>query len=117
MTRRNITREETTAIKTLREQDIVVKCSDKSKSLVVMSDEIYRQKVMKILGDTENYEESDVTAKTLEERVTKELMKIKTFKQGVVKLHILAQLIESFSTMYGSCRCAEEKIVDPCRSA
>ena len=81
--RRNITREETTAIKTLREQDIVVKCSDKSKSLVVISDEIYRQKVMKILGDAENYEESDVTAKTLEERVTKELMKIKTLKQSL----------------------------------
>ena len=38
---------------------------------------------MKILGDAENYEESDVTAKTLEERVTKELMKIKTLKQSL----------------------------------
>ena len=38
---------------------------------------------MKILGDAGNYEESDVTAKTLEERVTKELMKIKTLKQSL----------------------------------
>ena len=82
-THRNVTKKETEAMTALKARDLVIKCSDKSKSLVVMSDEVYRQKVMEILDNTDNYEKSDVTAEVLEERVATELKKIKALKQNL----------------------------------
>ena len=77
----NISKEEKAALKTLKERDLVVKCSDKSKSLVVMSTEKYYEKVMAILSDANSYEVSNMTSEDLEERVKNGLKKVKSLKQ------------------------------------
>ena len=78
---RNVTKEETQAIKTLKEREVIVKCSDKSKSMVVLSKEEYERKVVTILSNKENYEESTVTAENLEKLLATELKKMKGLKQ------------------------------------
>ena len=60
----NTTTEEKRALKTLREKDLVIKRSDKSKSLVVMSREAYKEKCMEILTVKNNYEETNMTKET-----------------------------------------------------
>ena len=79
----NISQEEKEAFKTLKKEDrgIIVKCSDKSNSLVAMSEDAYKKKVMEILDNKENYEESEMTADALEELVTKKLKRIKGLKE------------------------------------
>ena len=77
---RNVSKEEIMAFKTLKEKDVIIKCSGKSKSLVAMNTETYLQKMSAILSDEENYEFSDMTAVNLEKRVEKELRQVKTLK-------------------------------------
>ena len=77
----NITKEEKSAIRTLKNREnTIIKCSDKSKSLVVVNRDTYLTKVDLILADTETYEKTDMTAETLEKIVSKELKKIKGLK-------------------------------------
>lgn len=76
----NITKEERSAMRTLKERDVVIKCSDKSKSLVVLDRETYIAKADTILTDTDNYELTEVTSDTLEKRMSDKLKTIKTLK-------------------------------------
>ena len=69
-TRHNIDKSERKAIGELKEQKLIIKCSDKSKSLVAMSDTVYRGKAENILANTEDYELADMTAEALEQMVT-----------------------------------------------
>ena len=69
----NVSKESCLAIESLKKKDVVIKCLDKSKSLVVMSTNTYHEKVMVILSDTTNYEISDMTSEALEARVTEHL--------------------------------------------
>ena len=78
----NTTTEEKRALKTLREKDLVIKRSDKSKSLVVMSREAYKEKCMEILTVKDNYEETDMTKETLQQMVEKELKKVKSLRKA-----------------------------------
>ena len=71
--RQNISTAERLAMEGLKERDVVIKCSDKSKSLVVMSDASYQQKVADILTNSESYELVNMTAGMLEKKVTAEL--------------------------------------------
>ena len=77
----NISESEKKTLITLKERkDVIIKCSDKSKSLVAMKTETYHEKVTAILEDTENYEFIDMTSDCLESRVEQELKKIKPLK-------------------------------------
>ena len=73
----NLSMEEMTALKTLKDKDIVVKCSDKSKSLVVMKSSTYHSKVMNILSDEDNNEQSDMTPELLEKMVVDSVKNLK----------------------------------------
>ena len=79
----NLSKEEMTALKTLKDKDIVVKCSDKSKSLVVMKSSTYHSKAMNILSDEDNYEQSDMTPELLEKRVADSVKKLKNLKRAL----------------------------------
>ena len=73
----NLTKAERAAIDTLKSRDdVVIKQSDKSKSLVAMSTETYLAKASHILDDHINYEKSDMTAKQLEEMTLSEIEKL-----------------------------------------
>lgn len=65
----NITRAEREALNELRQKDVVIKRSDKSKSLVAMKPETYVHKVNQHLKDPTSYVEVSTSAKDLEERV------------------------------------------------
>ena len=79
----NTTKKERMALKTLREKDLVIKPSDKSKSLVVMSKEAYKEKCLEILTVGENYEETDMSKEVLQQIVEKELKKVKSLKASL----------------------------------
>ena len=59
---------------------MIIKCSDKSKSLVAMSDTVYRGKAENILANTEDYELADMTAEALEQMVTNVLKRTRNLK-------------------------------------
>ena len=79
----NVSREERRAIRTLKEREVTVKCSDKSKSLVVMNKATYEEKANQILGDTQSYERVETTAETLEEKVKTQLKSMKSLKENL----------------------------------
>ena len=79
-TKWNVTKEETKALSKLREREVTIKCSDKSKSLVVMSEEEYIKKAEMVLADTSSYEVIDMTAERLEEKLEKMLKSIPSLK-------------------------------------
>ena len=79
----NLSKEEMTALKTLKDKDIVVKCSDKSKSLVVMKSSTYHSKAMDILSDEDHYEQSDMTPELLEKMVADSVKKLKNLKRAL----------------------------------
>ena len=79
-TRHNIDKSERKAIGELKEQKVIIKCSDKSKSLVAMSDTVYRGKAENILANTEDYELADMTAEALEQMVTDVLKRTRNLK-------------------------------------
>ena len=66
----NIDQKENKALRSLRQTDCVVKCSDKSKSLVIMSTNQYIEKAQAILNDAGKYEVTDMTAEKLEKQVS-----------------------------------------------
>ena len=66
---------------------MTIKCSDKSKSMVVMSDEVYRMKAEKILLDSEHYEEENMTAEELEKRVCDQMKKTKSLGNLPVEVY------------------------------
>ena len=63
----NLSVEERAALKTLREKDVIIKRSDKSKSLVVMNRDTYKQKCS-ILDNRENYEVTEMTREILQKK-------------------------------------------------
>ena len=79
----NITREESQALRELKKKAVVIKCSDKSKSMVVTSTEEYCKKAATILDDSSNYERTDMTAQKLEERVANHLKGISNLKKNL----------------------------------
>jgi len=82
-TRNNVSNEEQEALLKLKRKNVVIKCSDKSKCLVVMGKESYQNKVMHILSDTESYEESDMNVDNLEKRVCEGLKRVKNLKDSL----------------------------------
>ena len=76
----NTTKEEREAMIELKRKNVIIKCSDKSKCLVVMNRESYQNKVEQILGDVESYEESDMTADALEKNVREGLKWVTSLK-------------------------------------
>ena len=68
--RQNISTAERLAMEGLKEWDVVIKCSDKSKSLIVMSDANHQQKVADILTNSKSYELVNMTVGMLEKKVT-----------------------------------------------
>ena len=59
---------------------MIIKCSDKSKSLVAMSDTVYRGKAENILANTEDYELADMTPEGLEQVLTNVLKRTRNLK-------------------------------------
>ena len=78
--KRNIDQKENKALRSLRQRDCVVKCSDKSKSLVIMSTNQYIEKAQAILNDAGKYEVTDMTAEKLEKQASTLLKKIPYLK-------------------------------------
>ena len=76
----NITKEEKSAMRTLKERDIIIKCSDKSKSLVVLKKDNYLAKANVILADTESYELTNMETEGLEKKISDTLREIKSLK-------------------------------------
>ena len=64
----NLSVEERVALKTLREKDVIIKRSDKSKSLVVMNRDTYKQKCRSILDNRENYEVTEMMREILQKK-------------------------------------------------
>ena len=76
----NLTKEERSAFRTLKEKDVVIKCSDKSKSLVVMKNETYETKAKAILADDESYEVVDTSLEALNKKLTCAMKSLKSVK-------------------------------------
>ena len=76
--RSNITKTERSTMRGFRKRNEIVKCSDKSKSLVVMDRDAYLEKAEAILSDTHSYERTQVSSEALEQLVSGALKKIKT---------------------------------------
>jgi|GEM_PF-4959363 len=88
----NITVDERRVLHDLKKRDIIIKKSDKSKSLVVMKPETYVDKAMVHLTDESSYEETSTTAQELEKDVTTLLLKWKgQFNPNIMK-HIVPKL-------------------------
>ena len=79
-TKWNVTKEETKAWRTLRDRQVTIMCSDKRKSLVLMSAEEYIKKAEAVLTDTRSYTVKDMTAERLEEKLEKMLKSIISLK-------------------------------------
>ena len=79
-TKWNVPLEETKAWKTLRDRQVTIQCSDKRKSLVLMSEKEYIQKAESVFTDTSSYTVKDMTAERLEEKLEKMLKSIISLK-------------------------------------
>ena len=77
----NLSVEERSALKTLREKDVIIKRSDKSKSLVVMNRDTYKQKCRSILDNRENYEVTEMTREILQKKAEEELKNLSNLKE------------------------------------
>ena len=73
----NITNAEKAALRTLKERDLIIKCSDKSKSMVVLDRVTYIAKAEAVLADAENYERTDMLPEALEKVVSDVLKRTK----------------------------------------
>ena len=89
---RNITKAEKSAIRALKDRTLkeqaIIKCSDKSKSLVVLSRDTYITKAEELLTATESYELTQMSSDRLERRISDELRKVKGLKslpEGIYK--------------------------------
>ena len=77
----NITKAEKSAFRELQKRDnIIIKRSDKSKSLVVMHEDVYRSKADVLLADTESYERTEMTSDALEKKISLALRKLPNLK-------------------------------------